>query len=185
MDPIAIMALFFGAIICFFGYPMIHSAIRVWGFLIGGIFGLIIALAVFKIPGGLNNLTTPMGIAFGVGGIVGTLIAGPLSAVIIFLTGTALGWGVGYYVPMIVHWPENFLLAVSLALVTGLLSIRFQEEVLILSTAFAGAVMFIYGAVSLMRLEMLWLAVIFFLALFFGAAAQYKSIHPESSLMKF
>jgi len=184
MDPIPVIAVFFGAILCFFGYPMIQSAIRVWGFIVGGLFAILFAIAVLKIPGGVNQLTPQMGIAFAVGGILGAIVAGPLSVVIIFMSGTALGWVIGSLgYTYFTRGQESTLLAVTLALVTGLLSIRFQEVVMIATTACVGAVLFIYGANSLMQLEMLWLAIIFFLALFFGAAAQYKSVHPESSLL--
>ncbi len=185
MDPIAILAIFFGALLCFFGYPMIHSAIRVWGFFVGGLFAVALAINVFHIPGGLNQLTLQMGLAFAMGGILGAVAAGPLSVLIIFLTGVALGWLMGGFVYTYFVHQENTLLAVSLALATGLLSIRFQEIVLIISTAFVGAAVFIYGARILMPLDMVWLVLIFFLSLFFGAAAQYKSVNPESSLLKF
>jgi hypothetical protein len=183
------MAVFFGALICFFGYPMIHSAIRVWGFIVGGAFALVIAMAVFKIPGSIDWLTPQMGIAFGVGGILGAIIAGPLSIVIIFLSGLALGFVVvtyGYpFVPFIKHNQDVTLWAIAAALGTGLLSIRFQEVVMIVTTALVGAAAFIYGANKLMRIDPILLALAFFLALFFGAASQYKSVHPESSLLKF
>jgi hypothetical protein len=182
MDPIAIIALFFGAVICFFGYPMIHSAIRVWGFLPGGVFVTLIAVGLFKMPGGLNQLTLQMGITFLAGGIIGAITAGPLAILIIFLSGTALGWLLGAYIyPFLTHRPEVTILTVGLALLTGLLSARFQEVVMIVSTAFLGALMFAYGANLTMRIEILPLSILFFLFLFFGAAAQYKAIHPETS----
>ena len=185
MDPTPFIAVFLGAVICFFGYPMIHSAIRVWGFLTGGIFVTAVAIALFKMPGGLNQFTVPMGITFAAGGILGALVAGPLSAVIIFLSGAAMGWMLGAYAyPLLSRGAEITILTVSLALIVGLLAARFQEVVLIIGTSFIGAVMVIYGAQMVMPLEMLWLAILFFLFVFFGAAAQYKSIHPETSWLR-
>ena len=185
MDPIAIIALFFGAVICFFGYPMIHSAIRVWGFLTGGVFVTLLAIGLFKMPGGLSQLTLQMGITFLVGGILGAIAAGPLSALIIFLSGTALGWMLGAYVyPYIFHKPEITILTVGLALFTGLISVRFQEVAMICTTAFVGGLMLAYGATLVMSIEPLWLAIFFFLCVFFGAAAQYKSVHPESAWIR-
>jgi hypothetical protein len=186
MNPIVIVALFFGAVICFFGYPMIHSAIRLWGFLTGGVFLTVIAVGLFKMPGGLTQLTLQMGITFLVGGVLGAIAAGPLSALIIFISGTAMGWMLGAYVyPFLTHRPEITIMTVSLALITGLLSVRFQEVVMILSTAFIGALMLGYGTSLVMSIDALPLAIVFFAFMFFGAAAQYKSVHPESSWLRF
>lgn len=184
MDPIAFLAMFAGGVICFFGYPMIHSAIRVWGFLLAGVGAVLIALGVFHIPGSLTQLTLPMGVAFVIGGVIGALIAAPLSMVVIFFSGTALGALAGIYAyPLIARAPESTLLTVILALITGFLAVSFQEVVLIVTTAFVGALMLVYGARTLMHIEILPLLGIFFLIGFFGAAAQYKSIHPTSSLL--
>ncbi len=186
MDPLAILIVFLGGLICFFGYTMIHSAIRAWGFFIGGVFFVILAIGLLKMPGGINQLTPQMGIVFVVGGVIGALIAGPLSAVIVFLSGMALGFFLGNYVyPFVSRGQESTLLTVVLALGTGFLSVKFQEVVLIVTTAFVGAVMVIYGARLLAPLEVLPAVIVFFLLGFFGAAAQYKSAHPESSLLRF
>ena len=185
MDPMAFLALIAGAVICFFGYPMINSAIRVWGFVVAGVAAVLVAVGLFHIPGSLTHLTLQMGVVFVLGGIVGALVAGPLSILIIFISGTALGILVGNYAfPMLTRGPENTLLTVVLALVTGLLSVRFQEVVLIITTAFVGAAMMFYGARILTSIEILPALALFFLAGFFGAAAQYKSVNPSSSLLK-
>jgi hypothetical protein len=186
MDPIAIVSIVLGGLICFFGYTMIHSAIRAWGFFIGGVFFVVLAVGLFKMPGGINSLTPQMGIVFAVGGVVGALIAGPLSAVIVFLSGMALGFFLGNYAfPLITRGQEITLLTVGLALATGILSVAFQEVVLIVTTAFVGAVMVVYGAFLVASIEALPAVIVFFLLGFFGAAAQYKSAHPESSLLRF
>ena len=186
MDPIAFLAIVAGGVICFFGYPMISSAIRVWGFIIAGVGAVLVAVGLFHIPGSLTQVTPQMGVVFVVGGIVGALIAGPLSIVIIFISGTALGALIGGYgYPIVTRGQENTLLTVVLALITGMLAVRFQDVVLIVTTAFVGAALMIYGAMAMSSLEMLPALGIFFLAGLFGAAAQYKSINPGSSLMRF
>jgi hypothetical protein len=186
MDPIAFLAIVAGGIICFFGYPMINSAIRVWGFLILGAAFVLVAVGLFHIPGSLTQITPQMAVVFIVGGIVGVLVAGPLSILIIFLSGTALGALIGIYgYPLVTRGPENTLLTVALALMTGLLAVRFQDVVLIVTTAFVGAAMMIYGAMAMSSLEMLPAMGLFFLAGLFGAAAQYKSINPGASIFKF
>jgi hypothetical protein len=186
MDPIAFLAIVAGGVICFFGYPMINSAIRVWGFLLAGVGAVLAAVGLFHIPGSLTQITPQMAVVFIVAGIIGAIIAGPLSIVIIFFSGTALGAMIGGYgYPIVTRGQESTLLTVVLALITGLLSVRFQDVVLIVTTAFVGAAMMIYGAMAMSNLEMLPALGIFFLAGLFGAAAQYKSINPGSSLMGF
>ncbi len=185
MDTTAVVIIFLGAVICFFGFPLIHSAIRVWGFLTGGVFLTLIAVGLLHMPGSLTQLTLQMGIVFIVGGILGALVAGPVSALIIFISGMALGALLGTYAyPLITRGSENTLITVILALLTGFLSVRFQEVVLIITTAFGGALMMVYGARQLTLIDTLPLAIAFFLLGLFGAAAQYKSIHPESSLLR-
>lgn len=186
MNPMTVVAIFAGAVLCFFGYPIIHSAIRVWGFIIGGVFITFFAVTVLRIPGGLSEPTVQMGIFFVVGGAIGALIAGPLSILIIFLSGTALGAVIGMYAyPYFIRGQESMLLTIGLALITGFLSVRFQEIVLIVTTSFIGALLVIYGARELSALEMLPAAGLFFLIGFFGAAAQYKSLNPRSSVLGF
>jgi hypothetical protein len=125
-------------------------------------------------------------IAILVGGILGAVIAGPLSIVIIFISGTALGVALGELAfPLVSPGGENLLLTVILALATGLLAVRFQEVVLIVTTSFLGALMMVYGARNLVSIEILPTVILFFLIGFFGAAAQYKTEHPESSLLGF
>jgi hypothetical protein len=183
MDPISILALFVGGIAAFFGYRLITDAIRVWGFFIGAAFFAFLAMNVLHLPGSLNNITLQLFIAFLVGGIFGAIISGPLSIVIIFISGTALGAALGEIAyPLVSRGPENMLITVILAVITGLLAVKFQEVVLIVTTAFLGALAMVYGARSLMTIEILPSVVAFFLIGFVGAAAQYKTEHPESSL---
>lgn len=185
MDPIAFVAVVAGAIICFFGYPMINSAIRVWGFVVAGVGAVLIAVGLLHMPGSLTQLTPQMAAVFILGGIVGAILAGPLSILIIFLSGMALGALAGAYgYPLVARGQESTLLTVILALATGLLAVRFQEIVLIITTAFVGAAMMIYGARAMTSLEILPAVALFFLASLFGAAAQYKSVNPGSSLLK-
>jgi hypothetical protein len=185
MDPVAIVLVFLGGVIGFFGYPMVTSAIRVWGFLTGGAFLTALALILAHMPGSFTQPTVQMGIVFLVGGAIGALIAGPLSVVIIFLSGMALGWLFGTYVyPFVTRGEESTILTVILGLISGLLAVSFQEVVLIVTTAFFGALMVVYGLRMMVGIDMLWLVIIFFLLGLFGAAAQYKSIHPESSLLR-
>ena len=186
MDPIAFLAIVVGGVLCFFGYPMINSAIRVWGFFITGVGAVLFAVGLLHVPGSLTQLTVQMGVFFVVGGVIGALIAGPLSVLIIFLSGSALGALIGSFgYPLITSGQENTILTIGLALVTGLLAVRFQDIVLIVTTAFVGAAMMIYGVITLSNLGMLPAMGLFFVAGLGGAAAQYKSIDPGTSTFKF
>lgn len=186
MDPVSVLAVFGGAIATFFGYRLITDAIRIWGFVIGGAFFAFLATSMFHLPGSVSNITAPFLIAVIVGGILGAVIAGPLSIVIIFISGAFLGVALGEVVfPLVTRIPENMLLTVVLALITGLLAVGFQEVVLIVTTAFVGALLMVYGARNLVSIEILPAVIVFFLIGFLGAAAQYKTEHPESSLLGF
>lgn len=184
MDPVSVLALFAGGIAAFFGYRLITDAIRVWGFFIGAALFGFVAINVFHLPGGLTNITLPLFIAALVGGILGAVVAGPLSIVIVFISGSALGAVVGEVgYPLINKGVEVMLITVVLALFTGLLAVKFQEVVLIVTTAFIGALLMVYGARNLMSIEILPTVILYFLIGFLGAAAQYKTEHPETSLL--
>jgi hypothetical protein len=184
MDPVSILALFVGGVAAFFGYRLITDAIRIWGFIIGAALFVFVATNVFHLAGSLTNITLPMGIAALAGGILGAIAAGPLSIVIIFISGMALGIALGEVAfPYLSRGPENMLITTVLALFTGLLAVKFQEVVLIVTTAFLGALAVIYGARNLMSIELLPAVIAYFIIGFLGAAAQYKTEHPDSSLL--
>ena len=184
MDAISVVAVFGGGIAAFFGYRLITDAIRVWGFMIGAALAAYLVTAIFKLPGSFNNITLPFAIALLVGGALGAVAAGPLEIVIIFFSGAALGVAVGSIaVPIIMRGPEIMLLTVGLALLTGLLAVRFQEVVLITTTSFLGALLIVYGVRNLSNIEVIPQVIIYFLVALFGAAAQYKTEHPDISLL--
>lgn len=184
MDPIAILAIIAGAIACFFGYRLVTDAARVWGFIILGAFAVFVALNIFKLPGSLFQPTLPLILIFFIAGVVGALIAGPLSMVIIFISGTALGAAIGEVIlPMIPTMRENMLITVILALISGLLAVGFQELTLIVTTSFVGAMMIVYGGSRLAEIDTLPLVIIAFVLGFAGAASQYKTEHPDTSLL--
>jgi hypothetical protein len=184
MDPIALLAVIVGGIACFFGYRLITDAIRIWGFVILGAFAVLVATSALGLPGSLTQPSVQMIAVFVVAGVVGALIAGPLSVVIIFISGMALGAAIGEVgLPLIPGVRENMLITVTLALVTGVLAVGFQEITLIVTTSFVGAMMVAYGGSKLAVIEILPLVILSFVLGFFGAAAQYKNEHPDSSLM--
>jgi hypothetical protein len=179
MDPMTLVILFVGIIICFFGFPLIQSAIRVWGFFVVGVFVMWIAMTLFHV-GTLTHPTLQMGIAFLVGGVIGAILAKPLAIVLIFMSGTVMGVAFGSYVyPLVTRNPEILILTIGLALVTGAMAVRFQEAVLITTTAFVGALMIVDSVPKLTYMDPIPTLILFFVAGLFGAAAQFKSEHPD------
>lgn len=190
MDPVAVVAIFVGGVMAFMGYRMFLDVLRLWGFLIVGAVGGIIGSLLF--PGatplfqfGLPltsdaiRLTLPLGIGFLAGGVVGVIMAHPLKGVIAFLTGFIAAYEAATFLFHMITGGTSLLIAVGLGALVGLLAIRWEEVVLIVSTAFLGSAAAIYGVTTLLpSLNNLIATIIFFLAGFFGAAAQYRDAHP-------
>ena len=177
MDPIAVVAIFAGGVTALTGYRMFLDMLRLWALLIAGIFGAIIVILTVPGAGGQFHVSVPLLIGFAIGGILGAVFANPLKVVIVFLTGFLAGGLVGTVGYNMVTGTTNLLLAVGLGAVLGLIAIRFEDVVLIVSTAFLGAAAAIYGLTTLMTIDRLIAIIIFFLVGFFGAAAQYRDTH--------
>jgi hypothetical protein len=127
--------------------------------------------------------------------VIGALVARQLQMVIVFLTGfiagyvvittgyslivttagmvssgSAAGAGVDFHLGL---GGPAFLVALAMGAVLGAVSLRAEEITLILSTAFIGSAMVIYGIVSLLHIQPLIAILVFFLVGLFAAAAQY------------
>jgi len=195
MDPFAIIAVFAGGVIALTGYRIFMDMQRFWGMLLIGAVGAYFATLLFPAAGGSFHLSVPLVSGFLIGGLIGALIARQLQMVIVFMTGFIAGYVIittGYNLIVttlsmvssgssggagtdfhLVWGGPSFVLALAVGAVLGAVSIRAEEIALILSTAFIGAAMVIYGVVSLLHIEPLIAIVIFFLVGLFAAAAQY------------
>lgn len=174
MDPIAVVAVFGGGVTAFMGYRMFLDMLRLWGALIAGIFGALVVVYLDPAAGGPFHISVPLAIGFGVGAVIGAVLANPLKVVIVFLTGFLAGGLVGTVGYNMVTGGSNLLLAIGLGAALGLIAIRFEDVVLIVSTAFLGSAAAIYGLTVLVTVDRLIAIIIFFLLGFFGAAAQYR-----------
>jgi hypothetical protein len=195
MDPFAIIAVFAGGVIALTGYRIFMDMQRFWGMLLIGAIGAYIATLLFPAAGGAFHLSVPLVAGFLIGGLAGALIARQLQMVIVFITGFIAGYVVittGYHLivttlGMVASGPgagtgadfrlvlggPTFLVAMAVGVILGVVSMRAEEITLILSTAFIGSAMAIYGINSLLYIQPLIAIVIFFLVGLFGAAAQY------------
>lgn len=189
MDPLAVVSIFVGGVMAFMGYRMFIDVLRLWGFLIVGAIGGIIGTLLF--PGASSlfqfgvpltsdsvRLTLPLAIGFLAGGVAGALMAHPLKGVIAFLTGFIAAYEAGIFLFHMVTGGSSLLVGLGVGAIVGLLAIRWEEVVLIVSTSFLGSAAAIYGIITVLPgLNNLIATVIFFLAGFFGAAAQYRDAH--------
>ncbi len=164
----------FGVLACFMGYSMFRETLPLWGFLLGGYIAFILFPTIFKAQA---DSILYKAIAFGVGGLIGAVIATPLYFVIIFLSGAALGMVFGVMIgslidvggitsvkqmmsflsmtfPPIPQTITQFAAMIVLGGITGGLSINFQKFMIIASSSFLGAFAIASGlSVTLGRLS--------------------------------
>lgn len=179
MDPLAIILLFVGAVICIFGYRIFQDALPLWGAVVGGAFAVYVSTLFYPFPGGVLQVTVPQLVALAIGVALGLVLARFVPFIIVFITGAAMGGlvtSVGY--PILMRGQSNLVVVVLAAAAAGFLAVRFQEIVMIVSTAFAGALGVVYGISLLTSLDVIWLVLLFFALGFGGAATQYKDAHP-------
>jgi hypothetical protein len=196
MDPVAIIAVFAGGVIALVGYRMFLDLLRLWGFLLIGVLGAYLSIQLFPQAGGAFHLSVPLVGGFLIGGLVGALVARPLKVVIVFLTGFLAGYAIVTTCYNLIFttlgmlssgnnpstvtsdfrlvWGgPSFVIALLVGAVVGAVSIRWEDIALIISMAFIGAAIMIYGIITLLGVPQLIAVIIFFLIGLFGAAAQY------------
>jgi len=190
MDPVAIVAIIVGGVMAFTGYRLFVDVLRLWGFLIVGVIGAIAGSLLFRggialftvilpLSSGVVVATLPMLIGFVVFGVIGALLAKPLKVVIAFLIGFYAAYAAASLLYQMFLHSSNLLLALGIGAVIGLLAVRWEEVVLIVSTSFLGSAAVIFGLLSVLPgTNNIIATIIFFLAGFFGAAAQYRDAHP-------
>ncbi len=190
MDPLAIIEIFLGAVTAFMGYRLFVDVLRVWGFIIGGIIGLI-GTWLLRLPS-LTNLfavrlpladeivvvTLSMAIGFVVLGVLGAIFANRIKVLLAFMIGFGAAYAVGSFLYFMLTGNTNLLLALGFGALIGLLGVRWEEVVIIVSTAFLGAAVLIFGVLGILTgINNIIATILFFLAGFFGAAAQYRDAH--------
>jgi len=155
-----------GVIACFAGYSLFRDMLPVWGFIIGGWITYTLLPAFFPFDFG-SDLIYAL-VTFGIGGIIGAIIATPLYFVMIFLSGMAMGMFLGVMTgalvdaggiatikqltrftdmtfPPVPRTMLQYVLMVVFGLVLGGVSINFQKFMVSASSAFVGAAAIITG----------------------------------------
>ncbi len=190
MDPMAIVEIFIGGVLAFLGYRLVVDVLRLWGFIVGGIIGVLITW-LLRIPGGptlftarvpISNsnvvITLSMLIGFVVLGALGAIFANRIKVLIAFMIGFLGAYGVGSFLYVVFMGSSNLLIGLGFGAVIGLLGVRWEEVVLIVSTAFLGAAAVVLGVLAILPgTNNIIATILFFLVGFFGAAAQYRDAH--------
>ncbi len=190
MDPLAIVEIFIGGVMAFMGYRLFVDVLRLWGFIIGGIIGIIVTW-LFRIPAVMNlfsitiplandhvTVTLTMAIGFVVLGVIGAIFANRIKVLIAFMIGFGAAYAVGSFLYNMFTGSTSLLLALGFGAVIGLLGVRWEEVVLIVSTSFLGAAAIVFGLLTILSgMNNIIATILFFLAGFFGAAAQYRDAH--------
>lgn len=130
-----------GALACFAGYRMFTSFLRFWGAVVGAVLGFFIAdyltTGTFDID--LSRIdSTALVIAFLAGALAGALLAVTLYRGVVFVTGAGVGGLAGWYGWALLTGAPNPLPAVLLGSLCGLLAVRLERPMIILSTAASG-----------------------------------------------
>jgi Domain of unknown function (DUF4203) len=140
---VSLVAIVLGLLNCFFGYRLFKILLGIYGFVLGAIFGAVIAgglasgntivMIVAALAGGLLGAGLMVAFyflgVFVVGAVAGALLAGSI--------GTALGVDLPTFVVIIV------------AIIVGLVALALQKIVIVLATAFSGAWLVIDGGMAL------------------------------------
>ncbi len=190
MNPLAVIEIFLGGVMAFMGYRLFVDALRLWGFLIVGMIGALAGGLLFPGVVPLFNLgipltrgavlvTLPILVGFIGFGVAGALLAQPIKVGLAFLIGFIATAAAATLLYQMILGGSNLLVALGLGALVGLLAIRWEEVVLIISTAFLGSALVTFGLIILFpSINNIIAAIIFFLAGFFGSAAQYRDAHP-------
>ena len=139
MSIIAIFAIIFGIVCCFWGYRIFKVILGILGFVLGAFLAGNIA---FYVSGGNLVITV-------VAAMLGGLIGGALIVVLYFVGLFLLGAWCGILLVNVTTSAYSFhlytVLFVLIAIIGGILAVVFQKLIIILSTAFLGSWYFISG----------------------------------------
>ena len=154
-----------GIVICFLGGSSFRTTPFIGGFLLGGSLAVYMSHFFVAAPQGWE-VFFPF-VVYAAGGIVGGLIAKPLYMVIVVISGSALGSLVGLGLGFVINLrgdpnmlkqidlailPLNVLtiwLVIIFALVLAIVSLLFDEFMLMVSTAYVGAAVIVSSVTGL------------------------------------
>jgi len=154
-----------GIVVCFLGGSSFKSTPFIGGFLLGGSLA-VYAAEFFTIPPQGWEAFFPF-VVYAVGGVIGGLIAKPLYMVIVIVSGSALGvllgLGLGFVINLrgdpqmlkqidLAILPLDVLtiwLIIIFALAIAVISLLFDEFMLLVSTAFVGSALIVSSVTGL------------------------------------
>ncbi len=143
LTAVAAFLIFFGLVTCFSGYRVFRLYLTILGFGVGFALG---ASLGYKSPGAAA-------VVFGiVGGIVGMILINLLYVISIILAGA----GTGILIASALVTPlnpnqEGVMIAMAVGgILGGFLALILAKLIIMLSTAFSGAVMVVYGVLFLL-----------------------------------
>ncbi len=190
MDPMAIVEIFIGGVLAFLGYRLFVDVLQLWGFIVGGIIGVLLTW-LLRVPGWITLFTARLPVAnssyavtlsaligFVVMGALGAIFANRIKVMIAFMIGFVAAYGVGSFLYTMFTGASNLLIGLGAGTVIGVLGVRWEEVVIIVSTAFLGAAAAVFGILAVLPgTNNIIATILFFLVGFFGAAAQYRDAH--------
>lgn len=152
---VIVLRILVGLIIAVSGRRLLATTPALAGMLLGGLLGMILVELFLPLPANLMPYQPFIG--FGIGGLLGALLAVPLTMVIGFLSAVAFGAVVGWMIGMVINFGGNptqlfstifsfsfiqspipILLSAVLGVAVGVLSIFFPNFMIMISTAFLG-----------------------------------------------
>ena len=167
ITPLGIVLVIFGIMVCFAGYSIFQSMLPLWGFVLGGFIAIIIVPMLFPFPKAQETIYQVA--AFGVGGLIGALLARPLYYATVFLSGAGAGGLMGMVIgssltvsggqvsvqaltelaamsfPPRIENSLQVVLMIAFGLIVGGFSISFQKFMISASTALLGAAAVVSG----------------------------------------
>lgn len=123
-----------GLVECFVGYRIYKIFLMILGFAVGGVMAGGLTYA------GTENLVFAL-LAGGLGGVAGAFLFVAFYFIGIFLLGAGFGAILGSALAASLSFDDTFtlILTIALAILFGILAIKFQRFMIILATAFSGA----------------------------------------------
>jgi hypothetical protein len=135
----ALALVLWGVIDCFFGYRIVKFTIGLLGLIAGGWLGFWIVLQ------GLGMGEGAAWIGFLVGALLGALLAFGMYLVGLFLLGFSLGFTLSLGLVHVAGDTQMLLTGLAVGLISGALAVLFQRLVIIIATAWVGALKLTLG----------------------------------------
>jgi hypothetical protein len=125
----AVIAIVFGALECYFGYKLFKIVMGITGFFVGCGLGFLLGFAIITQSGGGGGIAVILAL---IGGIVGAIIAVKVYFIGLFI----YGFSIGFIIVMILEGAP--IVAILLGIVIGVVHVIFSRLLIIISTSIVG-----------------------------------------------